>query len=328
MSYVLSLVFASIVFLLSFLIPKESEENNFILQRYQMIIISIFLFVSLTIINSFIITDTGKVVVVNLFGEMREKTYEEGIHLANPFLSTESMNIRRLSVNFTGEQTAEGLSSNKVELTIDTTIPYILNPKMAWKVYQRYGKINLNLIVPAARNAVRDCASRFTWEHATSKDGRRDLAKCISNRQSKIVYSDLVKAGFTSKEALTTFTFPNTQLRKVVPIRDSILASVAEEQSAQVDLRRQVILTKIAKEEANRRSNDGIGIRRMMEKLPKDFTIDQMVAIINANSGKNNSEAFMKAVEKGNPNITIVTGGNSGKASIAIPTKATSVTSN
>ena len=75
-----------------------------------------------------------------------------------------------------------------------------------------------------------------------------------------------------------------------------------------IDLRRQQTLTNIAEEEANRRENEGTGIAKMMVALPTKFSVAEMAAMIHANAAKTSAEAFLNAVENGNPNITIVTG--------------------
>jgi hypothetical protein len=55
--------------------------------------------------------------------------------------------------------------------------------------------------------------------------------------------------------------------------------------------------------------NEGAGIALMMAELPDDFSVGEMVSMIQANAAKSNAEAFLRSVENGNPNITVVTGG-------------------
>lgn len=238
---------------------------------------------------------------------MTGDNYQAGSYFVNPVSDRITENIRRQAVDFTGDTTAEGLSADQVVLRVDATVPYILNPGLAWRLYERYGE-NWNLITPAARKAVRDCTASEDWVVIVSEEGRNAASRCISTRMQTIIVSDLMSAGLTEAEASAMFTFPEALVREIVPIKERILDAIAEEQAAIVDLRRQETLTAIAKEEANRRANDGSGIRLMMDELPDDFTVAEMVSMILANAEKTNAEAFLKAVEMGNPHITVVTG--------------------
>jgi regulator of protease activity HflC (stomatin/prohibitin superfamily) len=262
-----------------------------------------------TIYFSIMIVQPGMVGFLKTFGNLSYTTYAAGFHMVNPFSSQLTWTIQRQAFNYTGEDTAEGLTKNRVALLVDVTVPYILNPAAAPHLYERYGA-NWNLIDPSSRNAIRDCTASLDWEDAVGEIGRATMATCIPEKIQTAVVADLVDAGFTQEEAAEAFIFPNALVRRMLPKEERILAAVAEEQAAIVDLRRQVTLSEIAEVEATRRAKDGMGIRMMMEELPSNFTVAEMVAMIQANAMKTNAEAFMRAVEGGNPNITVITGGS------------------
>lgn len=304
MPFIVGLVIGAVVIAASLLNPKQGPGGR---------VIGIFAGVIVMIISLFITSvqtvDAGKVKVVKLFGAQRAGFLAEGLHLVNPLATTIEMDTRRRVLSFSGGETIESLSSDNVLMTVDASVPFILNPPMAWKVNQRYGlSYEGALILPAARSAIRDAISAQPWNTVTSEAGRAKLADLIARRLEQVVRDDLIQAGFTGDEAKTAFTFPNVQIRAVTPPQ-RIIDSINEEQAAQADLRRQVTLTQIAEQEAERRANDGLGVRKMMEALPKDYTVQEMVAVTNANSHKTAAEAFMRAVENSNPNITVIVGG-------------------
>jgi hypothetical protein len=268
--------------------------------------------IALTLASSFITVQPGFVAFPKVLGSLsHDKYYLEGPHFVNPVAEVHREVIRRLSLEYSGDNAAEGLTRDRVALIVDVTVPFILNPQMASRIYERYGPQNQRLLVRAgSRDAIRNCTSRLGWEEAVSQAGRDTMAMCIPTRLQEAVAADLMSAGFTEAEARSTYTFPNALVRKMVPREDRILKAVAEEQAAIVDLRRQETLTAIAREEANRRANEGSGIRLMMAELPNDFTVEEMVAVINANANKTSAEAFLKAVETGSPKITVITGGS------------------
>ena len=270
-----------------------------------------------TIGLSVMVVQPGTVGFMKTFGNLSYATYDQGLHFVNPFADGIRGNIRRQSLNYTGDSTAVGLTKNKVALFVDVTVPYILNPQAAPLLYERYGK-SWNLIGPSSRKAIRDCTSRLDWEEAVGEKGREAMTVCIPERMQVAVVADLMSAGFTQYEAANAFTFPDALIRRMVPKQERILAAIAEEQAAVVDLRRQETLTAIAEEEAKRRANEGSGIRMMMAELPDNFTVTEMVSMINANAAKANAEAFTKAVENGNPNITVIVG-SGGDIPVTVP---------
>jgi regulator of protease activity HflC (stomatin/prohibitin superfamily) len=269
-------------------------------------------FLIITGFMSAVQVDSGRVVVTDWFGEQQSGYHSEGLHFINPIVNTTVMETRRQDFSFTGETSAEALSGDKIRMVVDVTVPYILQPHMAWKVKQKYGIDYVSMLNNSARSAIRDAVSAQNWEVATSEEGRAKLASDVPENLSRIVMADLINAGFTADEAAAAFIFPNAQVRKFEPVSERVLNAIADEKAADVELRRQATLTNIAEQAALRQEKEGLGIAKMMGALPQDVSIQDMVAIINANAAKTNAEAFEHAVKNGNPNITVVTGGNAG----------------
>lgn len=296
MIYLALLIFAAIILII-----------GLVAQKWSVAVVGVAVAIVGTVALSTMVVQPGSVGFLKTFGNLSYTTYEADLHIVNPFSDSVRENIRRRSVDYTDKSTAEGLTRNKVALLVDVTVPFILNPNTAPLIYERYGK-KWNLIGPSSRNAIRDCTASLNWENAVGESGRAIMASCIPKRMSESIVADLMRAGLSERDAKDAFTFPNALVRKMIPKEQRILSAIAEEQAAVVDLRRQETLTAIAKEEARRRANEGEGIRLMMAELPKSFTVAEMVAMIQANANKTNAEAFMKAVENGNPNITVITG--------------------
>jgi len=261
--------------------------------------------------NMITTVDAGKIKIGKLFGAMQEGYYGEGLHFVNPMLSLSSVNTRRQSLDFSGENSAQGASSDPIRLVVDVTVPFIINPEFAWQVVQKYGDENTwNVITPNSRRAIRDCTSQQTWTGNMSSEGRQILSDCITERIPVLIADDLISTGIDEKIAKKAITISPAIIREIRPTDERLLKSIAEKESAKQDLERQETLTEIAAQEANRRENEGLGVAKMMAKLPKDYAISDMVSIIKANSAKLHAEAFMKAVENGNPNISIVVDGS------------------
>jgi len=267
------------------------------------------------------IVEPGEVGFRKVFGNLSYRTYQAGFHIINPFSDRLRENVRRQQIDYVDADVAKGLTRNKVELLVDVSVPWIISPPTAPRLYERYGKSGARqLVVASSRNAIRQCTAAQEWEDAVSETGRTEMARGIPAQRWKMGQNDLQEAGCSASEAERAFTFPPALVRKIIPEKQRILAAISEEQAAIVDLRRQETLTAIAKEEANRRANEGAGVRHMMAELPTNFTVAEMVAIIEANAAKANAEAFAKAVEAGNPHITVITGG--GDAPVPVTARA------
>ena len=275
------------------------------------------------------IVPPGHVGVATLFGAVQPGVYEEGLHVVNPFYSLEEFSVRRTMFDFRGAESGGNgrlgsagaeivsVSADSTPLRVDLGFPLRLNGPIAWKVFQRIGPqraVALQLVVPAARSAVRDAVAGFTWRDAAT--GSRDkLAARIEARFRELVEQDLIAAGFPEEEARQTFTIQPVQLRKVLP-PNKVLNAVAEKIAAEEDPERQKTLTQIAEEEARRRQNEGRGVNNLFAELPQGFSPSQIREVLGAIADKTRAEAMMKAVETGQVQVVVM---NGGQPAISLP---------
>lgn len=271
------------------------------------------------------VVPAGHVSVATLFGAVQEGVHPEGLHFMNPLVSLQQFSIRRTMFDFSGNKRGGtagpqivAVSSDSLRLTLDVGFPMRLNGPAAWKVYQRIGhqwSVAQQLVVPAARAAVRDAVATFTWRDATSAS-RGKMAQKIEERFRELVTADLLSAGFTEAESISVFTIQPVQLRKVLA-PGKVLNAVSEKIAAEEDLQRQRTLTQIAEEEARRRINEGIGVKNLFTELPRGFTASQIREVLAAMADKTRAEALMKAVETGQVQVVVMNGGS--QPSLQIP---------
>ncbi len=263
------------------------------------------------------IVKPGHVSVATLFGAVQERSYEEGLHLVNPLYVFEDFSVRRTMFDFRGSDQKRGrageeivaVSSDSTPLTMDIGFPLSLNAPYSWRIFQRFGGqyvVASQLVIPAARAAVRDAVATFNWRDATTI-ARDRLAQKIEERFRQLVVQDLEAAGFSPEEALATFTIQPVQLRKILP-PSKVLNAVAEKIAAEEDLERQKTLTQIAEEEARRRGNEGRGVRNLFTELPQGFSPGQIRDVLSAIADKTRAEAMMKAVETGQVRVIVMNG--------------------
>ena len=88
---------------------------------------------------------------------------------------------------------------------------------------------------------------------------RAKLEQRIHTSFTRLVQENLVGSGFTPEGAAKT----------TLPAESDRIAS-------EVNLQRQLVLNQIAEREAERRGNEGLGIKKLIEQLPKDFNPVQL----------------------------------------------------
>jgi regulator of protease activity HflC (stomatin/prohibitin superfamily) len=286
------------------------------------------------VVFSIITVDVGTIKVVSVFGKVQEHSYEPGLHLVVPGARAESMSVRRQMFELSGgslddapAQSAQpaatpggapppttaaadaqrtlALSADRIPLAVDINFPYRLNPDLAWKVFANVGPAyELELLAPAARASTREAVAEFSWTDAiTSK--RTELEERLHSVFEKTVQLNLSGAGFTQQEAANAISLMPPQIRRLAPPK-RLLTAVGEVLAAQEDLKRQGVLIEISEREAERRAQEGIGIKKLIEELPKEFTPDQVRALLYALADKQRADSMLKAVEKDQVKVIVM----------------------
>src|ERR1700761_2214249 len=121
--------------------------------------------------SAFKIIDPGKVGVQTLFGKVQDNVLESGLHVINPLLNVTTFSIQ--TENYTmsaksnegqveGDDAIRVLSSDGLEVTIDLSVLYKVNPSKAPFILQNIGVNYEDKIVrPVTRTAIRDNAVNY-----------------------------------------------------------------------------------------------------------------------------------------------------------------------
>src|SRR5258707_6620520 len=119
--------------------------------------------------------DSGAVGVLTLFGRVTGEALPEGIHLINPFKSSNELSIRTQEIKESASvPSAEGLVMN-----LDTSLIYHLNPEKAAEVYQKIGPNYMAVLVePNLRAAIRESTASHS-ANALYTGEREAVAKQI-----------------------------------------------------------------------------------------------------------------------------------------------------
>jgi prohibitin 1 len=200
-------------------------------------LVVIFLFASVTRVQS------GHVGVLTLFGRVTGEVLPEGIHMINPFKSSNEMSIRTQEIKESASvPSAEGLVMN-----LDTSLIYHLDPEKAADVYQKIGPNYMNVFIePNLRAAIREATASHTANALYS--GERELvAKQI-------------------RDQLTTLLGQRGILVESILLRDiqlpqTLKTSIETKQQAEQEALAMSFRLQKEKQEAERKRIEAAGIR-------------------------------------------------------------------
>lgn len=265
--------------------------------------------------NSIIIVPVGFMYVGVWFGTVQQKAYTAGWQPVNPMLDFVTMDARQINAEFEsvanegtkpGDNIVTAVSKNNLPLTVDVTYMFRLNPTWAWWVYANYGNDTTylsNLIKRVAQTATKNATANFTDEEATTSK-RIALAEQMKSDFEDGLVANIMEQGLPRAAAQEVFHVMPAQLSKVLP-PTQVIDAISNKAAALQDLERQKTLTSIAMEVANRRAQEGAGVNKLFEQLPKGFNAEQISHVLRALADKTRSDAELKAVETGKVNAIV-----------------------
>jgi prohibitin 1 len=200
-------------------------------------VVVMLLFASVTRVES------GHVGVLTLFGRVTGEVLPEGMHLINPFTTSNEMSIRTQEI----KESASVPSSEGLVMNLDTSLIYHLDPVKAADVYQKIGPgYETVLIEPNLRAAIREATASHT-ANALYTGEREMVAKQINDQMASM----LGARGFLVESIL---------LRDIqLPL--TLKASIESKQQAEQDALAMNFKLQKETQEAQRKRIEAQGIR-------------------------------------------------------------------
>jgi len=222
-------------------------------------------------LSSFKIIEPGKVGVQTLLGKVQDNILESGPHFINPAVEITTFNIQTQNYTMSaksGEGQVEGddaikvLSSDGLEVTIDLSVLYTVNPGKAPFILQNIGADYQDKIVrPITRTAIRDNAVNYAAVDLYSTKRQEFQFKI-----NKTITDNFVKNGLEVQQILVrNISLPAT-------VRASIESKIQAEQDAQ---KMQFVLQK-ERQEADRKRVEAQGIADYQKILSTGLSDKQL----------------------------------------------------
>ena len=250
------------------------------------------------LLSMFKVIEPGKVGVQTLFGKVQDNVLESGLHVINPVVDITTFDIQLQTYTMSGvkdEGSKEGddairvLSSDGLEVTIDLSVQYKVNPDKAPYIMQNIGEDYLEKIVrPVSRTAIRDNAVNYAAVDLYSTKRQE-----FQDRINRFITGNFAKRGLELQQILVrNITLPAS-------VRASIESKINAEQDAQ---KMQFVLQK-ERQEAERKRVEAQGIadyqkilstglsdkqlQYEMIKAQKDIALSPNAKVIILGGGKN-----------------------------------------
>jgi regulator of protease activity HflC (stomatin/prohibitin superfamily) len=219
------------------------------------------------LLASITIIPAGHVGVKVLFGKTQEGFLPEGLHIINPLLeiqefSTRTQNYTMSSGTEEGQKAGDDairiLSNDGLEVNIDLTILYRVNPGSAPTIYKKIGKgFEDKIVRPVTRTGIRNSAAKFNAIELFAEKRAEFETEIIDN-----ISDTLANRGFNLEQIL---------IRKIdlpTKVKESIERKITAIQEAE---RMEYVLQK-EKSEAERKRVEARGISDAQKIINENLT--------------------------------------------------------
>jgi regulator of protease activity HflC (stomatin/prohibitin superfamily) len=265
----LFIVFGFIIFLVGFGFTRAEESLRRLAGPVRVIGLVIMV---IGILSSCIVQiDAGQIGVKKLFGQVQNDVLTSGLHFVNPLLDIDKMDTKTMNYTMSGigdegaksgDDAIRALTADGLEVTIDLTVLYKVQPSQAPKLVRETGLDYTDKIVrPLTRTKIRDNA--VYYEAVALFSSKREE---FQGRIFKDIEANFNKRGLILEQLLVrNITLPQS-------VKTSIEQKISAEQDAQ---KMQFVLQK-ERQEADRKRVQAQGIADYQRIISEGLTDKQL----------------------------------------------------
>jgi regulator of protease activity HflC (stomatin/prohibitin superfamily) len=246
--------------------------------------------------------DAGFVGVQTLFGRVKNETLGSGLHLVNPLVNVSQLDIKTQNYTMSavrdegkiqGDDAIRVLSADGLEVTIDLSVLYRLQPDQAPNLIREIGvEYEDKIVRPITRTRIRDNA--VYYDAVSLYSTKRDE---FQQRIFKSIEDDFRKRGLVLENLLVrNITLPAS-------VKAAIEQKINAEQESQ---KMQFVLAK-EKQEADRKRVEAQGIADYQRIISESLTDRQLqyeqIKAMKELAGSSNSKIIVMPSKGGTPMI-------------------------
>lgn len=228
-------------------------------------------------VSCFTSVSAGSVGVPVIYGSVQPYFIPEGLHPINPFATIKEMSARSQTYTMVstenegqmrGDDSIFAQSSDGVVLTLNVSVVYKLVEADAPWVYRHLGYDYAdNIVRAAARSAVPDSTSQFTFEEAYASK-RAEMAEKIRSRMNESISAILRQyQGFSGSGIVIQEVF----IREVKP-SPQLLTAIEQKMTAQQQAQQMDFTLDKERKEAQRKAIEAQGIQDFQNIVTKGIT--------------------------------------------------------
>jgi regulator of protease activity HflC (stomatin/prohibitin superfamily) len=246
------------------------------------------------------IIEPGKVGVQVLFGKVQDNVLESGLHVINPLVEVTTFSIQ--TENYTmsakdsegavqGDDAIRVLSSDGLEVTIDLSVLYKINPDKAPFILQNIGeKYEDKIVRPVTRTAIRDNAVNYQAVDLYSVKRQEFQAKI-----NQTISQNFAKNGLELQQILV----------RNISLPASVKASIESKINAEQDAQKMQFVLQKERQEADRKRVEAQGIADYQKILSTGLS-DKQLQYETIKAQKEialspNTKIIIMGANKGNP---------------------------
>jgi regulator of protease activity HflC (stomatin/prohibitin superfamily) len=215
--------------------------------------------------------DAGKLGVQTLFGKVQPAVLESGLHIINPLVEVTTFDIQTQNYTMSGKD-SEGavpgddairvLSSDGLEVTIDLSVLYKVDPDKAPYILQNIGeKYEDKIVRPVTRTAIRDNAVNYQAVDLYSTKRQE-----FQNKINLTITQSFAKNGLEVQSILI----------RNISLPASVKASIESKINAEQDAQKMQFVLQKERQEADRKRVEAQGIADYQKIISTGLTDKQL----------------------------------------------------
>ncbi|PAW92895.1 band 7 protein [Mucilaginibacter sp. MD40] len=207
------------------------------------------------LLSVFKVIDPGKVGVQVLYGKVQDDVLESGLHVINPLVNVADFNVQTQNYTMSathsegevqGDDAIRVLSSDGLEVTVDLTVLYKVDPKKAPFILQNIGMDYVDKIVrTVSRTAIRDNAVAYPAVDLYSVKRQE-----FQDKINRTISASFAKNGLMLQQILV----------RNISLPASVRASIESKIQAEQDAQKMTFVLQKERQEADRKRVEAQGI--------------------------------------------------------------------
>jgi regulator of protease activity HflC (stomatin/prohibitin superfamily) len=285
-----------IIVIIAGMVIKNTPSPNSHFSRLITIVGGVLVVIGL-IMSSVKIIEPGRVGVQSLFGKVQSEVLPSGLHFIDPVVEVTDFDARTQNYTMSavtnegdksGDDAIRVLSSDGLEVTIDLSVLYRVNPDKTPFILQNLGTDYVEKIVrPVSRTAIRDNAVSY------------EAVSLYSTKRQE--FQDKIYKAISNAFAKNGIELQNVLVRNI-SLPASVKASIESKINAEQDAQKMQFVLQKEKQEADRKRVEAQGIADYQKilstglsdkqlqyeaiKAQKEIALSQNAKVIIMGSGK------------------------------------------